>query len=129
VPYVDPTAADIQARFPALLATDADVLEALIAEAKLLVDNTWTEGAYRPAIMYLVAHMATREAQLVSAADLVGIGSGQVKSESLGDASVTYETNAAVGGWTGNDAEFASTPYGLRYLALRRANVGGPIVV
>lgn len=130
--YVIPTPEDVKARFPVLEPVDDDVLQQIIDEAQRFVGTNWTELDYKPAIQYLAAHMAVKEGLInQSGMASAGLSSGVIQSETLGDASITYAKNDAIslGGFTGNDTDLASTPYGLRYLALRRANVGGPLVV
>lgn len=125
--YTDPTAADIKTRFPAYASVSDPTIEAFIVEAKRLVDDTWLEADYAPAIMYVVAHYLATE-------DVLGGGAGAtspgpVKSESLGDASTTYDTRGGSTTMSVEDSEFANTVYGTRFLNIRRRNFAGPLVV
>jgi hypothetical protein len=55
---------------------------------------------------------------------------GFVKSESLGDASVTYGGVGEAGrSGSSKDGSYALTTYGQRYMELMRKNHGGPLVV
>lgn len=129
--YTAPTASEFKGRFAPAFDAVADArIDAVVAEAMGWVGTNWREVDYKPALNYLTAHMLVKEGVLNSADfSPVGVSQGQVSSESLGDASVTYANTAAGAGFEGSDAEWASTPYGMAYLRLRRANIGGPIVV
>lgn len=107
-------------RFPEFEDTDDELITALITEAARQVDTTWTEGDYTQAIMYLVAHLLSSGFDM---ADTAAGGAG-IASETLGRISVSYRDNSA-----GKGSILSSTGYGQRFLALRRLNVGGPIVV
>lgn len=125
MPYTAPTAADIKTRFPAFAGIDNALIELYIDEAMLWVDTTWFETDYTIAIQYLTAHFMAAEGLLVSATgsgSAAGAVSGPIKSERLGDAAITYSDRGSTGGWSGTDADLATTPYGQRFLALRNAN-------
>ena len=128
--YDLPTAADIKARFPVFAAVGDAMIDAVIAEAKTYADTTWVEADYKPAVQYVAAHMLVKEGVLNPAGAVAsGVSVGQVQSESLGDASITYADGGAAMGFTGLAADFASTPYGVAYLRLLRRNRAGPRIV
>lgn len=125
--YTAPSAGDVRTRFEPKFDDVSDGrINALIAEALRVVDETWTEGDYATAIMYWVAHSLVTEGALDEGAS--ASTTGLVQSETLGDASVTY-WNRSAGAISESDTQFMTTVYGARFLELRRANVGGPIVV
>ncbi len=122
--YVAPTASDLKARYPAF----ADVADALVSatlvDAGRHVDDSWTEGDYAPAIMALAAHMLATEG---SVSGVVAPAHGNLVSKSMGDASETY---AQPSGGDLFQSDYATTPYGRKFLMLQRVNVGGgPVVV
>lgn len=115
--YVQPTAADLLARFATFAAVPGPRLDAAIAEALVRVDATWTERDYRLGVLLYAAHVLTldglgtgAEAALAAAGAL---GFGALKSGSLG-----LERRSA--GPSGGI--LAETTYGRRFLALLRAN-------
>ena len=126
--YTAPTPADIKTRFPEFASLDDARIQMFIDEAKRFVDESWSEEDYAVALRFLTAHTMTMEGVLNSGGS-GPVGSGPLISESLGDASYSYAARAGQSGLSGSDADLASTPYGQRYLAIRRANIGGPIVV
>jgi hypothetical protein len=81
------------------------------------VDTTWFEGDYKPAIMYLAAHQMTIEGVLNPT--IVG-QSGNITSETLGDASTTYAQPVASKSVTATD--YDQTSYGRSYLRLLGLN-------
>lgn len=122
--YTLPTPDDIQTRYPVFAAIDDALIQLFINEAALWVDTSWFESDYTTAITYLTAHFMASEGLLLSASggSSAGAVSGPIKSERLGDAAISYSDRGATGGWTGTDADLATTPYGQRFLALRNAN-------
>lgn len=121
--YEAPTAAEIKTRFPIFADVSDPLIEAMIVEANRHVDRSWLEGDYKTAIQYLTAHMLLSEG-LVTTGVTAGsfVPGGFIKSESLGDASRTYANIGEGSGSSGSDAELATTVYGRRFMALRRAN-------
>lgn len=109
-----PTLEQFLERFPEFEGQD-EKITALIAEAQNSVDERWRTQDQRTAIQYLVAHMLQVENEQIEG--------GAIASESFGGAiSVSYARNTSV-------TVLGTTVYGQRYLALARANVGGPRVV
>jgi len=118
--YIDPTAASVKVRYPEFAAIANTLIDLFIAEAKLWVDTSWLEGDYTIAVQTLTAHMMAAEGLLSGLSGPIAT-TGLVQSERLGDASITYATMHA-GAWSVAESWFASTPYGLKFLALRRRN-------
>jgi len=100
-------------RFPQFEGQDEQI-EALILEASRQVDDTWEAGDIDPAIMYLVAHMIVAE----ETGDSL-----PVTAERLGPISVSYAAPP-----TPVDP-LSLTEYGRRFIALRKQNKTGPVVV
>lgn len=120
--YVAPTAAEMKARFPVLSALENATIEAFVSEASRQVDESWVEADYKTAIQYLAAHMMVAEGLVNSDGVAAVVGTtGPVKSESLGDASLTYSDRGG-SGLSGDEAELSTTPYGQRFAELRRKN-------
>lgn len=110
--YTAPDASDFSTKFPELsaLIDDDDKVDAAILEAGRSVDNTWLEGDYATAILYLAAHILT-----VGIAAIDSVGQEKIKSLSIGPLSITF-------GEAVNFEDFSSTPYGQAYLSLARKN-------
>jgi hypothetical protein len=122
--YVDPTATDVKTRYPEFDSVADPRVDLFIAEAKMWVDESWLEGDYTIAIQTLTAHMMAYEGAIFSTPGAASFGSvsGPIKGEKLGDASIEYSDRGASSSVSLDEREFASTPYGLRFLALRRRN-------
>lgn len=112
MPYTTPTAQQLKTRHPAFVDLDSDYVDAVIADAARLIDSTWFEADYQPAIMYLAAHMMTLEG------NNDGDDKGVVVSERIGDASASY----AAPGAQSSVSDYQATSYGRRYLQLLRVN-------
>lgn len=107
-----PTVDAFLTRFPVFEGQD-ELIEVLLVEATALVDDRWKAEDITPAILYATAHMVVSE----GSADSL-----PVISESLGPISTAYAFDAKADPWT-------NTEYGRRFLALRKRNTGGSIVV
>lgn len=113
-----PTSEEIIARFPHLDGRE-ELIDAILPEAQLFMDDTWSEGDTKIALMYAVAH-------LIEAEDLSGAGTGgDVASESIGPISVSYRDTQSSEGI----ALWSSTLYGKRFLEFARRNRRGPVVI
>jgi hypothetical protein len=120
--YTPPSADDFVARFPVFSDKEPAQVQAVLDEALGQVDQTWREADYRPAVMYLTAHLIAIDNSQED--DLINVGNtgpGDVVSESFGGLSVSYQRNSrpATSELT---QEYGQTSYGRRYLALLRAN-------
>lgn len=132
--YETVTVDDFTARFPLFADREPDQIAAILAEAASQVDNRWRAADYKPAILYLTAHLLAMDASQEGDEVPIGpSGAGQViASESIGGMSVSYfngqSSNNRSGGVAVN-SDYAMTEYGRRYLRLLRLNFGGPVVV
>lgn len=122
MPYTTPTATQFKDRYPEFASLTDARIDAVMADALLWVDQTWRiEADYQPAIMAYTAHILKVEATAAASGASGGAVSGPIKSESLGDASITYADNTS-SDWRFADADLATTPYGTSYLRLRNRN-------
>lgn len=119
-----PTVDDIFTRFPTLEAEE-DLVAAILPEAIAQVDERWRTQDQKIAIMYLVAHMVTVEANAGGGADGAGVSVGNIASESLGPMSVSYKDSGSA---AGSVSDYQSTVYGKQFQALLRKNFPGIIV-
>lgn len=121
MPYVLPTADDLQARFPAFAAVaDAAVTQA-IAEAGRSVDNSWIEADYQLAVMLLAAHyMVTDGLGSSTEASLAGFRSLRVGP---------LEIQTTDAGSARLPGSLASTSYGRRFIQIRNRNFQGIVAV
>ena len=120
--YTPVTAAAFKTRFP-IFATSSDTLiEALLAEAMLMVDDSWLSQAdYTAGVMYLTAHLLATDNSAAGSSVVIGAGAGGVASESFGGMSISYDKGASA-----NDAasksQWGSTEYGRRFFRLLKLN-------
>lgn len=114
MPYETPSASDLTTRHPAFSSLDSDYIDAVIAEAERFVDSTWFEDDYQPAVMHLAAHM------LIAEGALEGSVKGVLTSESIGDASASYDNSDKA-----DASDYRTTSYGRAYMRLLRVNKGG----
>jgi len=110
MPYTLPTVSDFRDRFPEFDSKADTQVEAAITDASRRVDNTWIEGDYQTAILYLAAH-------LIAVADAAASGGGVIQSERIGPISVTYAVDAST-----KPGQLASTSYGQYWAELNRLN-------
>lgn len=115
--YNVPTVDEFVTMFPEFGSIDEEVIAAAIVAANRSVDNSWTEGDFKNAILFLTAH------NLQVAIDGIGGGGGEISSESLGQISVSYSKTSQ------QQDVFSSTAYGSRYLELLNANHGAPVLI
>lgn len=132
MPYVLPTSDQFFTRFPIFNDQDADRIAALILEASSLVDTTWEENDYQPAIMYLTAHLlATDNTDEGDEVELGPVNSNLVSSESFGGMSISYAggNNALASNVISTSDMYGSTVYGRRFLAMAIRNKPGMVAV
>jgi len=124
--YVDPTPAEIKARWPVFAAVPDPVVQAAIDEAKRQVDESWFEGDYTNAVSLYAAHVLTLDGQGTGAgAVIAGQGLQGVSRIKSGVLDVSFADGAGGGGASGSDP-LDWSPYGQRFKMLRKQNKGGP---
>jgi hypothetical protein len=110
-----PTATSIKLRFPEFDYVPDAVVEFSIEEASRLIDSTWAQGDQLLACSYLAAHIMMISIQRAES------GTGQlVTSETIGRLVTTYATQEMPK--TGEESDFAQTPYGVRFVMMARRN-------
>lgn len=121
--YIEPTAADLKARFPEFASVADATLELILAEAIGQVGDTWLERDRRPAQLYLAAHMLAMEGEPARSmgSGTVGGVTGPMKSRTVGDVRTEFAGFAGAGGAT-TDAGYETTAYGKQFLRLLRLN-------
>lgn len=119
--YVEPTAADLKARFPEFAPVSDALVNRILAEAIPMVGPSWVERDRRPAQMYLTAHLLAMEGEPGRTTTGNGVAvSGPVKRRKVGDVETEFAGASASAG--GSRSIYAQTLYGQRYLALLRLN-------
>lgn len=118
--FVDPTAAEVKARFAEFASVADATIDALIAESALYVDETWLESDFTLAKMFWIAHAMAIEGMGTSAASQVAaLGDfSRIKSGDLEVARNSGSGGAQASGPSG-EAPFQRTRYGERFLELR----------
>jgi hypothetical protein len=118
--YEAPTLDQFVEQFPEFIEEPSARINAALATAALTVDTTgWLEKSYQPAILWLAAHIISRQKVASAFSD----SPGEIASESIGRISVSYRA-----GGTGF-ASLSTSMYGSEYLALLRGNHGGPYLI
>lgn len=120
--YTAPTVEEFKTRFPTVVAGRSDALLQMdLDEANRSVDDSWLEGDYKNAIMYLAAHNITMEKAGEGAGGGGGVGSGAVSSESFGGMSISYDNSKSANDAAAN-SQWGGTEYGQRFYRLLKLN-------
>ncbi len=128
MPYIAPSVADFQSRFPRFAATGPVAVQSALDEGARSVDETWTEGDFAMGRMLYAAHVLTLEGFGEGAeSQAMAQGMGVYSSMTSGSLSLTRAGGSSSGGG-GMASGFGSTSYGLRFLALLRRNFAGVAV-
>ncbi len=133
--------AEVRARYPEFdAATYPDArVQVAIDDAGALIGSRWGTLAAQGQAALAAHYLATAQARIASTGGTttttvngVGVATGAVKSMTVGDVSVTYETGGSSSTTTTRAAnaqqQYGTTPYGLRYLELR-AMLGPAVMV
>ena len=134
MPYTVPSALDLKARYPEFAPVDNALIGAVIEEAAAQVSTRWLERDYVPAIINLAAHLLASEGEPSRTRNngVVVAERGPVKSETVGDVTITYASTDDRESQTASSTapnQLADTVYGKRYLWLLRKNFAGVMVV
>ena len=145
--WVPPTSSDFVARYPQFAGYDPALVDLVLADSNMrIAEGAWADHDKTPASLALTAHMlamtpgAAPPDPAGSGGGGGGAGSdafGTVKSRSVGDVRVEYETKSdfdfSSGSGGGSDlgilSGLALTPYGRYYLYLMKMNFPGVAVV
>lgn len=129
--YDLPTPADFKVRFPIFGDEDPTRLQMFLDEASSSVDQSWNVNDFRPAIMYLAAHLlATDNSGEGESVEVGPAGGGVIASESFGGGlAVSYATPSVQQGSLSSNDKYGTTEYGRRYYSLLLRNRRGPLVV
>jgi hypothetical protein len=121
--YDAPTVTEFRTRFPIFEEKEDALIQMLLDEAAGQVSTDWVEADYKPAIMYLAAHLLATDNSEEGDEVEIGSGDSQIASESFGGMSVSYNNGAGAAGSLSSNQRYGSTVYGRRYLSLLRANI------
>jgi PHD/YefM family antitoxin component YafN of YafNO toxin-antitoxin module len=92
MPYALPTVNEFRARLPEFADTENGDITAGILAASDFIDDSWIEADYKPALIYLAAHLMSMQAMAIAAGG--GSSGGSVNA---GDGDV-YVSNVNVEG-------------------------------
>lgn len=128
MPYTAPTLADFRARFPEYPVTSVsdESVNLLLTEAGRQVDDTWTEGDYKIAILYLTAHYATIIKRSVATGGSVDQVVRQVRFR---DRTVVFGYSGAVGAGSDQTSSNDQTLYGQLFEELLQRNIPAILVI
>lgn len=107
------TVASFKTRFPSFATVSNSTIEMLLAEAVVILSESYWGVKYDIGVMYYTAHLLALDLN-VSAGGYSSVG--QVSSRSVDGVSISYNTVSQ----TGTEAWFASTVFGQRFLELQR---------
>jgi hypothetical protein len=127
-----PTPQEFTTRYPAFISLDAGLVGAVLTESLAYVDETWIAADQNVAIMAYAAHCLAVEGygsnlnidgQSVATA-------GPVARVKVGDVQTDFtDKSRAQFNLTGADSALAETPYGRKFIELRRRSFPGAITV
>ena len=126
--HVDPTASEIKSRFTEFASVADSVIDAAILEAKLHVDESWPEVAYKIAIMYRACHQLVLDG-VGTSGQIATLNSMGITSFGIDDASVSRSQEVVNAQLGSQGDEASSTKYGKRFVELRKKYFGGGIWV
>lgn len=123
--YVRPTPADLKTKLPKFEPVGDPIVQLALDEAARSVDETWTEGDFANAQIYLAAHILTMDGHGGGAeAEVFANGMGSFKSMSSGSLSLSRGDKATGDGDAGL---YGATSYGQRFWELAMRNQGSPV--
>ncbi len=126
--WTRPTPAEFKARYPRFNAVADATIQFVLDDAP--VDETWTNGDFKKAIMLYGAHALTIEG-LGTGADaqiIAGAGAG-VSKYKAGDTEITFAGVASGSGSVAAGTTYALTTFGASFAELMLINCGGPIAL
>lgn len=130
MPYITPTATVFKARYPEFDAVSDTRVDVFVGEALHLVDETWVENDYQPAIMALAAHRLVMEGEPALSNGIPfnpsPSQSGNIVRRRVGDVEVELESSSDNVSDRDKRSSFlldlSKTPYGRRFTQLLRLN-------
>jgi hypothetical protein len=123
VNYTVPLPGHLTMRYPAFASVPFAIIEYWLTDAQRFVGNSWRSSDYPIALMALAAHNMSVAGL---APDTSGLQiAGGISRFKMGPMEVALTPEAANARLA---ADFTSTRYGVEFMTLRRANVGGPLV-
>lgn len=120
--HIKPAPADARLRYPALAGLDDATWQYWLADAERMVDQSWPEPDYAPALIALAAHNLTR-AGAGPASPMGSVPAGLTSFKS-GGMSLSFSDTAAAQSAKGG---YESTTYGQEWLDMARRRGAGPI--
>lgn len=129
-----PTNAQFKARYPAFASAGDELINGVLGEAVAQVDENWLAQDIAPAIMAYAAHLLTVEGLGSNMALPNGVTvqtSGTIDAIQVGDVRTTFATGVARSKFMlkGDDTGLRETPFGRRFLELRRRNASPVIAI
>lgn len=127
------TADDLKRRYPVFKGEDADLIDALLDEARGSVNDTWIEADRKPALLALAAHLLFIDRYASGVVELDGQNfavTGALESLKVGDTDVKFAHKFVTGeGQSASANDYGATPYGQRYLSLFRRSFPPVMIV
>jgi hypothetical protein len=123
VNYTVPLPGHLQQRYPAFASVPFAVIEYWLTDAMRFVGNSWRSSDYPIGLMALAAHKMS-VAGLAPDTSALQVPGG-VSRFKMGPMEIDLTPQAANAKLS---ADLTSTRYGVEFMTLREANVGGPLV-
>lgn len=124
--YTEPTATDLQQRYPAFATVDTDTIGYWLTDAHRYVDTSWLEGDYAPALLAVAAHnMSMAKVAGIAGGDIAGMAASGLTDFKSGTFQARFSDEAVKQAVAGG---YQATSYGQEYADLLARNKGGPRV-
>lgn len=125
--YTAPDRDDLKARFPKFAAVADDPIDAALADAALVVDDTWlSQEDFTSGRLLYAAHILTLDGfGTGTSAAIASAGLEEFKTIKSGDLTLTRSDESGAAAVSGDILD--KTTYGKRFKEVRDRNVGGPI--
>lgn len=128
-----PTSSEFKTRYPAFAGVADAIVDDVLSEAAGRVGDDWITTDQRPAMMAWAAHSLTMEgfgAQSVTVGSQTLQIAGEVDRITVDDVTTSFggKTRANVS-VTAKDDPLSETPFGRRFLEIRRRNSPGVAVI
>ena len=134
MPVTVPTAAMFKARYPAFASVPDETIGIVLGEGAAAVSDQWMASDIQPAILAFAAHLLSLDGyggvSVTAGGENIDVA-GPISSIQVGDVKTSFSDQSRVqfSFKDGADGGLSETPYGRRFLELRRRNVIGALTV
>lgn len=123
--FIEPTIADLRARYPAFAAVADATITYWLTDSARYVDTSWSESDYGPGkVAHAAYEMAQKGVAGLAGGDIVGMAAAGVTDFQSGTFRARFSDEAVKKALAGG---YQSNQYGQDYYDLLQRNKGGPI--